>query len=78
MTKGRVKLCLLCTLSSTDHNVTGVCLRGDGGLPWTAAAGGKACFLSRGTVESGESFPHNEMGGKGRRVCVWGDTEKTG
>ena len=84
MTKGRVKLCLLCALLVTVCNVTGVCLAGDGGLPWTAADG-KACFLSRDTVVRGsESFPGNDtcltrasLGGKERRVCEWDNSEKT-
>lgn len=49
MTKGRVKLCLLCDLLMTVCDVIGICLIGGGGLPWTAA-NGKACFLSRDTV----------------------------
>lgn len=56
----------------TVCNVTGVCLIGDGGLPWTAADG-KACFLSRDTVKGNESFPSNEMcfSGRQRKKSGW-------
>lgn len=37
MTKGGVKVCLLGELLMTACNVTGVCLVGGGGLPWTTA-----------------------------------------
>lgn len=53
-------------------DVAGVCLTGDGGLPW-AAADGKAHFLSRDTAEGSESFPCKEIcfSGRQREECVW-------
>lgn len=71
VTQGRVKLCWLCVLVMPVCDVTGVCLTGDGGLPW-AAAGGKAHFLGRDTAEGSESFPCKEMcfSGRQREECV--------
>lgn len=72
MTQGRVKLCLLCGLVMPVSGVTGVCLTGHGGLPWTAADG-KAHFLSRDTAEGSELLPCKEMyfSGRQREKRAW-------